>query len=158
MAKFYFCNGTKQNDLPCVIHVKEEGDKCHFHDGGGGGPIVSASQVYDSTKGVMDAIVYSHAAFQAYPFVQNIVEKTITIVTPLLPSFANITNLENSTYDLIDKSQELSRLMIKHKNEIIDNISLQNEDTISDICQTLYLLDSYLEQGSEGEATMVMTT
>ena len=156
MAKFYFCNGTKQNDLPCAIHVKEEGDKCHFH-GGDGGPIVSASQVYNSAKNVMDAVVYSHAVFQAYPFVQNIVEKTITIITPLLPNFANITNLESSSYDLIDKSQELSTLMSKHENEIIDNISIQNEDTISDICQTLYLLDSYLEQGSEGEATMVIT-
>ncbi|WP_375723496.1 hypothetical protein LXN10_13415 [Arcobacter sp. KX21116] len=156
MAKFYFCNGTKQNNLPCAIHVKEERDKCHFH--GGGGPILSASQVYKSTKSVMDAVVYSHTVFQAYPFVQNIIEKTITIVTPLLPSFANISNLKSSTYDVIDKSQELSELMDEYKNEIINNISIQNEDTLTDICQTLYVLDSYLEQGSEGEATMVMTT
>ncbi len=59
----------------------------------------------------MDLVIYSHAVFQAYPFVQNIVEKTITIITPLLLSFANITNLNSFTYDLIDKSQELSKLL-----------------------------------------------
>jgi len=127
MAKYYFCNGTKKDNLPCQLAVPNERDKCHFHDGGGGpGPKRVASAIFSNIKGSIDIIVYAHAAIEASRFFFSLSEYGINMFS----KFAgyDTTSLEEESLSL--KAKSLSDYYSTNESFITDRLSKKTDEDL----------------------------
>lgn len=88
MAEYYYCNGTTKKGNPCSLPVKMEGDKCRYHDDSdsppGRDPLDLGGKIYKIGKKGLDGLVYLFAVNEAAPWVVEIGEKFIEIISPFL--------------------------------------------------------------------------
>ena len=146
MAKYYFCNGTKKDDLPCQLAVPEERDKCHFHDGGGGpGPKRVALSIFSNMKGAIDVMVYAHAAIEASKFFFSLSEHGINIFSEL--AGYNAVSFEEDNLSI--QAKALSDYYEINEVYIVDRISKKTEKDLRSLSAISSLILVALSEDNE---------
>ena len=113
-------------NLPCQVHVPEEGDKCHFHDGGGGpGPVKITTSIFTASKSALDAICYLHAASDAVPFAIELAKNGLGIFGKLV-GMPKLDSLALSQFYDTNRNEIVRRLSTMDERELREFVAVSN--------------------------------
>ncbi|UTM56716.1 hypothetical protein L4174_012945 [Photobacterium sp. CCB-ST2H9] len=147
MASYYFCNGTTSKNKPCQNHVSKEGEKCRFHNGGGGGGD-ALKATYRAGKAALDAICYLHSCSDAFSFIIDLASKSLELMGYSLKFTSNHsspsyrTNRQSFAEDFKYWYNENE----DHVTSVLESLDVEDFQQFSALCNLLVALKQEEQQ------------